>query len=205
MRLFLLISMLWALGASIWQLHCAHGGGRRDYSRRAGRPAQGILYSFTAAMLPTHKETVRLHPGKFAIGMLMHSGVFLSLAALLIFLVAPEMGAKAFHLIRPISALALLATLFLLIRRRSSETMHVMSAPEDYLAALATFGFLLVSLLWSAHELSPRVGQIYTALLFIYLPLGKLRHAVFFFAARGEYGRRLGHRGVYPPPASGRE
>ena len=39
----------------------------------------------------------------------------------------------------------------------------------------------------------------YAALIFLYLPLGKLRHAVFFFVARGDYGWRLGHRGVYPP------
>ena len=32
------------------------------------------------------------------------------------------------------------------------------------------------------------------------LPLGKLRHMAFFFAARADLGRRLGYRGVYPPP-----
>lgn len=199
MRVVLLISMLWALGASLWQLRGAHGGGRRDYSQRVGDPLRGILYSFTAAMLPTHKETVRLHPGKFAIGMLMHIGVFVSLLALLGSLVAPEMGSRAFHLIRPLNGLALIAALYLLIRRASSETMRAMSSPEDYLAILATAGFLLLSLLWSAHEFVPRAGWLYMTLLFVYLPLGKLRHAVFFFAARGDYGRRLGYRGVYPP------
>ena len=44
--------------------------------------------------------------------------------------------------------------------------------------------------------------MIYTGLLLVYLPLGKLRHAVFFFVARGDYGRRLGFRGVYPPAAT---
>ena len=32
-------------------------------------------------------------------------------------------------------------------------------------------------------------------------PAGKLRHAVFFFLARVDLGRRLGWRGVYPPAA----
>jgi hypothetical protein len=40
---------------------------------------------------------------------------------------------------------------------------------------------------------------IYAGVLFLYFPLGKLRHAVFFFVARADYGRRLGYRGVYPP------
>jgi hypothetical protein len=37
------------------------------------------------------------------------------------------------------------------------------------------------------------------ALLFLYIPFGKLRHMVYFFVVRADYGFRLGYRGVYPP------
>ncbi len=73
-----------------------------------------------------------------------------------------------------------------------------MSAPDDYIAILATCGLLALASGYPIDAASDVVTLIYAVLLFAYLPLGKLRHAVFFFVARGDYGRRLGRRGVYP-------
>jgi hypothetical protein len=44
-----------------------------------------------------------------------------------------------------------------------------------------------------------------SVILLLYIPLGKLRHCIFFFRSRIGYGRLLGRRGVLPPgkaPAS---
>jgi hypothetical protein len=37
--------------------------------------------------------------------------------------------------------------------------------------------------------------------LFLYVPLGKIRHCFFFFAARCHMGAHFGRRGTFPPHA----
>ena len=193
------LSMLWAAGALTVQVVQARGGGRQDHSRRAGSPGRGLAYNFTVAMTPAHKESVRLHPGKFAVGLLLHVGVIVALLSVVLLLVSPGVGRSALMMTRPIAACALLAGCYLLVRRMFSPTLRAMSTPDDFIAIVASCGLLVLALLDPAAS-GPRMALlIYTTLLFVYLPLGKLRHAVFFFVARGDFGRRLGYRGVYPP------
>lgn len=154
-------------------------------------------------MLPAHKESVRHHPGKFLIGVALHVGVLLALALLLLLAVRPTLALAALPWARPLLLLALAAGLILAARRALSPTLRFMSTPDDYLAIAASCGLLALTALAPAHPRLPAVALIYGGALLLYLPLGKLRHAVFFFAARLDYGRRLGYRGVYPPPQPG--
>jgi nitrate reductase gamma subunit len=101
--------------------------------------------------------------------------------------------------------LALLAGLYLLVQRLLSPTLRAMSAPDDYLAILASCGLLALASLRRIGPDDEILLLLYAFLLLIYVPLGKLRHVVFFFVARADYGRRLGYRGVYPPAATGAE
>lgn len=201
-KILLLLAGLWAVVALTVQVVMAWGGGRPDFSRRAGHPIRAVLYSFTGAMLPAHKESVRNHPREFAVGMIMHMGVVLGLLAVLLLMLWPRAGADLLYYARPLLWLALLASMILLLRRLLSPALRALSAPDDYLASLATGGFLAMA---SIPPLAAQQGALLlcAALLLIYLPLGKLRHAVFFFLARGDLGARLGHRGVYPPPVKG--
>ena len=189
----------WTLVALVTQVIAARGGGRRDYSRRAGAPWKGVLYSFTTGMTPAHKESVRLHPGKFALGLVMHVGVIVSLVGVVLLLVWPTGALRILSFLRPVCAVALVAGIGLLFRRILSGTMRAISSPDDYLAILATCGLLACFSLFRMDARGQLVVLLYAGLLFVYLPLGKLRHAVFFFVARGDYARRLGYRGVYPP------
>ena len=201
-KVLVALSILWAVVALAVQVIAARGGGRKDYSRRSGSPARGMAYSFTVAMMPAHKETVRLHPVKSAIGVVMHIGIILVLVGVVLLLAWPTTGYQLIAFIRPLAALSLLAGICLFVRRLLSENLRAMSAPDDYLAILATCGLL------AFVSFRPVVAQdqvlflVYAGLLFVYLPLGKLRHVVFFFVARGDHGRRLGYRGVYPPAAA---
>lgn len=204
-RVLVLLSMLWAALALVVQVLVARGGGRRDFSKRAGRPAGGMAYNFTVAMMPAHKETVKLHPAKFAVGVVMHIGVIVALAGVVLLVVWPTVGCDVIAFARPLTGLSLLAGIYLFVRRIFSQDLRAMSVPDDYVAILATCGLLALAALYPVDVRSQTVFLIYAGLLLLYLPLGKLRHAVFFFVARGEYGRRLGHRGVYPPPAAGTE
>lgn len=197
-KIFVALSVLWAVIALGYQVFAAWGGGREDYSKRAGSSARGIAYSFTFAMAPRHKESVSRHPGAFAVGAVLHIGVILSLLGVVLLLVWPTVGHAVLSLGRPLIALSLAAGLYLLIRRTLSRDLRAMSAPDDYIAILATCGLLALSFVYRGDAGSETVYLIYAGLLFAYLPLGKLRHAVFFFVARGDHGRRLGRRGVYP-------
>jgi len=198
-KLFVALSLLWAVAALGVQVLAAWGGGREDYSSRAGSSARGIAYSFTVAMTPRHKESVSRHPVKFAVGVVMHIGVMLSLLAAVLLVVWPTAGSAALSHGRPLIATSLVAGLYLLVRRTLSRDLREMSAPDDYIAMLATCGLLALACVYTGDAGSETVYLIYAGLLFAYLPLGKLRHAVFFFVARANHGRRLGRRGVYPP------
>jgi hypothetical protein len=205
MKLVVLLSALWASVALAAQVLRAHGGGRQEHSRRAGSPARGLIYNFTVAMSPGHKESVSRHPIKFVVGILMHVGVAVSLVCVFLLLVWPEGGYRLLALVRPLTGSALLAGVYLLVQRIFSPTLRAMSAPDDYLAIVASCGFLALAALRPIGPGDETAFLVYATLLLIYLPLGKLRHVVFFFVARADYGRRLGYRGVYPPAAAGTE
>ena len=200
-KLLLLLSTLWAVLALSVQVLIAWGGGRRDHSRAAGCTGRGVAYNFTVAMLPRHKESVRRHPFSFALGVTLHVGVMLSVATVVTLLAWPDVGSWFQMIARPLVAVALLAGAFLLVRRAASTDLKAMSSPDDYIAIVVTCGLLAFVLM--ARESSTYVPLfLYATFFFAYLPLGKLRHAVFFFVARADCGRRLGYRGVYPPSAA---
>jgi hypothetical protein len=195
-----LSSVAFAAAALAIQLASAWGGGRRDLSAPAGSAARGVLFNFTLGMAPGHKETARLHPVKFAIGVAMHVGVVLAILRALVLLAAPGLAPPF-----PIALAALFGAsaacgAILFVRRLVVADLRGMSSFEDYFSALMTIGFLVASSLEQLGGVSRSAFFACAAALFFYLPLGKLRHAAFFFAARADYGRRLGHRGVYPPP-----
>lgn len=203
LRIFVASCALWAIIALAYQLWSAHAGGRADYSARAGSSGRGIFYNFTVAMSPAHKESVSQHPFKFAVGVLMHVGVIFSLLAVMMLLVAPAVGEAFLRIGQPLLALSLISGIYLFVRRPFSADLSAMSAPDDYLAILASCGLLVVALLYALDRAAAAALAIYTGCLLLYLPLGKLRHAAFFFVARSDLGRRLGYRGVYPPAATG--
>lgn len=201
-RVLLMLSLIWAIAALTVQVRAVRR--RRDYSRPAGDPRRGVVYSFTTAMLPTHKEAARLHAVEFGAGTLMHVGVIAALAQALASLGAVSIPVPVW-LALPLWTVSLVAGLGLLARRMVARDLRVLSAPDDYLALLTTIG-LLAFAGWSACAPAMQAAfLIYTAALLAYLPLGKLRHAVFFFVARADYGRRLGYRGVWPPADAGAE
>jgi hypothetical protein len=204
-RIFVALAILWAVLALTVQVLVARGGGRRDYSKRSGSPARGVVYNFTIALLPAHKETIKRHPAKFAVGAIMHVGTIVALLDVVLLLVRPTAGHWMISFARPIVVLALLAGIYLFARRILSKDLRTMSAPDDYIAILATCGLLALTSVYTLGGQNPLGLLICAGLLFVYLPLGKLRHIVFFFVARGDYGRRLGYRGVYPPAAAGTE
>jgi ElaB/YqjD/DUF883 family membrane-anchored ribosome-binding protein len=206
LRVLLALSIGWSALALAAQVLRAWGGGRTDHARSQGTPMRGVVYNFTTAMTPAHKESVRNHPAKFAVGMALHVGLLLSLLVVVIMMVHVETGVRAAQLLRYPAIVSLVAGVYLAYRRTRDTNLQAMSSPDDFLAILCSCGLLLLIVALPHHLPWAWAALLtYGTLLFIYLPLGKLRHIVFFFVARGDYGRRLGYRGVYPPASASME
>lgn len=204
-KMLAVFSLIWAAVALLFQVARARGAGRVDYSHRRGVPLRGVLYNFTSGMSPKHKESVRRHPMLFAVGLVMHTGVFLALFVTLVLIMDARSGAALRYWLQPLLWVALAAGLFLLLRRCLTLNLRYMSTPDDFVAILASCGLLIFASFSTLDAAGQTALFLYAAAFLLYLPLGKLRHFIFFFAARADYGRRLGYRGVYPPAAASGE
>lgn len=191
-------SIAWSALLLTAQLIVARGHGRRDFSVRAGSKLQGLIYNFTAGMMPAHKETVRKHPVKFLIGVVMHMGAFVGFAKTGMLLSAFSIEPLYPYVILPFLGIAFLCGVYLLVRRATTPYLRIMSVFDDYFSILATLCFIAFTMLHEANLIGGSFFLYSSAGLFLYLPLGKLKHALFFFVARANYGARLGYRGVYP-------
>ena len=149
-------------------------------------------------MLPSHKETIRNHPIKFLIGIAMHMGAFFSIARVFVLYFFPDMVFILPNILALALSVSVLCGIYLFLRRVFSANMRSMSSFDDYLAILMTTIFTAMTSLFVISVISASTFYISASVLFFYIPIGKLRHVLFFFLARMNYGSRMGYRGVYP-------
>ena len=93
----------------------------------------------------------------------------------------------------------LLFGISLLIKRYAVKEMRAISCADDYVANLMVDGFLALALV---HTLAPGITPlfyIWSVLMFLYMPIGKIRHCFFFFYVRILFGIFFGRRNVFPP------
>jgi hypothetical protein len=198
-RVLLALAFVWAVSGLAFAARRALKHGARTFASPVGSPSKAVFYNFTTAMLPSHKESVSRHLFSFATGTIFHLAVFASLAAVLASAVCPATFDLGRRLWQPVAAVGIAACLVLLVRRLKDRELRTVSVPEDFLANGLVGIFLAAVMTVAGRWLPLYVLHFATAVLFLYMPLGKLRHAVFFFLARADLGRRLGWRGVYPP------
>jgi hypothetical protein len=185
-----------------------------DLSSPAGSTTSGIRYAFTGAMSPARKESAFLHLPTYTAGIFFHLGTFLSL--LIFFFSISGVLPKgwlatvivAFIVISSFSGIAIL------VKRIFKKELRYLSNPDDFISnllvtlfQLSTISILLPLTVIQSYshivQLSnrPTVQLVYYlvfTLLMLYLPVGKLRHTVYFFAARYHLGFFFGRRGVWP-------
>ena len=181
-------------------------GAPKDKSEPSGSVKEGVIYANTRAMMPDQKESAYLHIPSYATGMLFHIGVF---TCLLIFVLSffpffnRWISACNWHLILAVpTALGAVCGVVLFVRRLVSKDLKVLSMPDDFISTcLVTLFQLMTTLYLCIPTCCGAVTILYyisCILLFLYMPLGKLRHAVYYFAARYHLGFFYGWRNVWP-------
>ena len=189
-------------------------GKPKDYSEPSGSVAKGVVYSNTAAMSPTNKESAYLHLPTYTLGIFFHLGIFLSFLLYLLIVILHFCGMDFRALIADnvkwlqylLAAFLLVTTccgIVLFIKRLVNKNLHSFASLDDYLSNLFTTLFQLGGALYfMALPGSPVIYFILCTILFLYMPFGKLKHLLYYFAARYHLGFFYGRRNVWPPQRS---
>jgi hypothetical protein len=174
-------------------------GKPHDFALPAGRTGPSVLYSFTGAMNPAAKETAFLHLPTYTAGILFHLGSFLALFLFILIWFIPDTEKFPSLAMGGFLLVSASCGIGILIKRISRKKMRTLSNPDDYLAnALVTLFQLITAAMLISEAMVPAYFLL-TSILLLYFPLGKLRHALYFFAARYHLGLFYGVRGVWPP------
>ena len=171
----------------------------KDYSGKAGNTKSGILYSYTKAMSPFSKESAYLNLPTYASGIIYHLGTFLAIVLFFVFFFTKSIISEEITIL--LAVLMFISAAFgviILFKRLLDKKINQLSNPDDYISNILVTGFqaatgvvLLIPVIYPWY-------LIITSLLLIYLPIGKLKHAVYFFAARIHIGYFYGWRNVWP-------
>jgi nitrate reductase gamma subunit len=197
----------------------------KDLSEEAGNIAEGIFYSNTGAMMPKNKESAYQHLPTYTTGIFFHIGSFIALISffVLIFDVFTADAVSIFLfdtiLISGLVAFCLWVSSFcgigLIIKRILSKKLRPISNVDDYISAILVTLFQIISaILFTTYAFHFDFHKFFSqdthcgifctyflvaTLLFIYIPFGKLKHLVYYFAARFHLGFFYGRRGTWPP------
>ena len=194
-------------------------GAPKDLSQKSGNVTKGVIYSNTVAMLPNKKESAYMHIPTFTSGVIFHLGTFLAFFCFLFLIIKPVW--KLFFdytLISAIIAICLWISFFfgvgLFIKRLVSKQLRPISNMDDFISVCLTalfqkfsallftifafYDFFLQYFSFEIHKVIICAYYLVSALLFLYLPFSKLKHFVYYFAARYHLGFFYGRRGTWP-------
>ncbi len=169
----------------------------RDYSTPRGKRVYALIYAFTTAMLPLNKESASRHLFSYLAGIIFHLGTFVGFFWLIIhFFSIPVMEATRFASM----VLLIVASIFgmtLFVKRLFHMNLRAISQPDDYFSNLLVTTFQVVSAAALCYPLLIRWLFLCAALLFLYMPISKLQHALYFFSTRIFLSQFFGKRGVW--------
>jgi hypothetical protein len=169
-----------------------------DYSRRRGKVIPAIRYSFLGAMSPVKKESAFLHLPTYTAGLLYHLGTFTSLIVLFAYLLEVEVDGVVRWALMGFLAVSTLSGMAILVKRVAIKPLKALSNPDDYISNFLVTAFQLFTVLRLGDAAFAPFYFLFASLLLLYVPIGKLRHVLYFFAARYHLGLFYGWRGVWP-------
>jgi hypothetical protein len=174
-------------------------GNPDDFSKPLGNTSKAIRYSFTGAMNPARKESAFLHLPTYTAGILYHIGTFLSAFLFIVILLRYEPPLITRYVILFFLILSGSSGLAILIKRSANKKLRFLSNPDDYISNFLVTSVHFITALALYNPMILPAYFIAIGILFLYLPLGKLKHTVYFFAARYHLGLFYGWRGTWPP------
>jgi hypothetical protein len=184
---------------SILVLRTFSFGKRQLYAEPKGDVKKGILYAFGKGMMPREKESAVKHLPSYIGGILYHLGVFGALLYLLVTMVSIDLPALVLLFLRIVLVVGVISGVALLLKRIFLPQIRELSCPDDFAANIIVNIFVLAALL---HRFSPGITPFFfpaAIIMFLYMPLGKIRHCFFFFYTRILFGMFYGRRDILPP------
>jgi len=171
-----------------------------DRSPLKGNPTAGVNYAFTAGMMPWAKESTRIHSVAYLRGIGFHIGIFAALAALIISPLWDLLPTALSTLLAFVISLGALLGAAGGVMRLAEHNLRGLSTADDHFAVwiVTVFMALAALALWNPAFLVP--FYLISAATLIYIPLGKIRHCLYFFFSRTFFGRFFGRRAVLPHP-----
>lgn len=171
-----------------------------DQSPVKGNISHGIAYAFTAGMMPWAKESTRIHLIAYLRGIGFHVGIFTAIATVIL---------SPFWKFLPPLLSGILSWVLILgailgaaggILRIAERNLRGLSLPDDHFAVWLTTIFIFVTSLAIVNEAFIVPMYAVSAITFLYVPLGKIRHCLYFFFSRIFFGKFFGRRAVFPHP-----
>jgi hypothetical protein len=174
-------------------------GKRQLYAAPKGNVAKGIAYAFVKGMMPWEKDSARNHLPSYIGGILYHTGVFAAILYLFVIVVSIELPNLVILFLRTLFQVGFISGVALLFKRIFSPAMKTLSCPDDFVANIIVDIFVIAALF---HTFFPGITPFFflaAIIMFLYMPLGKIRHCFFFFYIRILFGIFYGRRDVFPP------
>jgi hypothetical protein len=198
-RSFALIAFVLCLAGLAYHLiRLVRLGSPNDYSRRRGNVTAAVAYSFLGAMNPRKKESAYLHLPTYAAGLLYHGGTFISIVLFPLLFANVRIGDILQWSVAGFLTLSVGSGIGMFLKRITVGTIRSLSNPDDYLSNFLVTLFQLATLLMMVQDGFAMYYFVSVSLLLFYLPVGKLKHALYFFAARYHLGLFYGWRGIWP-------
>ncbi len=171
-----------------------------DNSPIKGSLPRGIQYAFTTGMMPWAKESTRIHMVAYLRGIGFHIGIFAAIGAVIISPFWDILPAFLSWTLFGLLGLGALLGAAGGIMRIAEHNLRGLSLPDDHFAVWLTTLFITLAGLAVLDEAFMIPMYIVSAVTFVYVPLGKIRHCLYFFFARTFFGKFFGRRAVFPHP-----
>ncbi|MCL5108639.1 MAG: hypothetical protein M1401_07220 [Chloroflexi bacterium] len=161
--------------------------------------ARGVLLSFGSVFLPWTMESTRKHFAVYVEFALFHIAVAIAILASFALPYAPQLLPQpVIYVSLFFLALGVVAGLIRIRRRLVNVNLRAINTPDDYFA-ITVVSLWFAAALWGLGTMSDLGLTVYfglTALLLIYVPLGKVSHYLYMPFSRFYFGYTFGRRGV---------
>jgi hypothetical protein len=193
----IIFSIIFSLISLFYLLIKTLSYGRKPlYSKPQENNIKGILYAFWKGILPWEKESAKNYLLSYIAGIIYHLGIFSALFYIISLIFNLFFFNFFITILRLFLITGIICGLGLLFKRIFIPQLRLLSYPDDFFSNILVNFFLIFTLL-DTFTLNIRILYfLITIILFIYIPIGKIRHCFFFFCSRALFGVFFGRRGI---------